>query len=151
MYMYIIICIYIHINNIIRALTSRDVNVIERNQELWISLTKTPLHRKGLTPRLFISHVHKTVHQEFVCPFLLCSLSELLPTTALQFSGGTPSACRGKDSGYVLHVLLIWSHIDSNIFRPLQVLLLFLVPRPHAFGNFQSISILNSLCTACAK
>ena len=35
--------------------------------------------------------------------------------------------------------------------RPLQVILLFLVPRPHAFGKFQIVSILNSLYTACAK
>ena len=35
--------------------------------------------------------------------------------------------------------------------RPLQVVLLFLVPRPHASGNFQIFSILSSLHSACVK
>ena len=65
-----------------------------------------------------------------------------------------------KTSGYTVHhptwyysycIILTGTHDGIVIIRPLQVLLLFLVPCLHAFGKFQIISILNSLYAACAK
>ena len=43
--------------------------------------------------------------------------------------------------------MLLGIHKTIHI-RPLQDIRLFLVHRPHAFGNFQ---VLNSLYTACTK
>ena len=40
---------------------------------------------------------------------------------------------------------------DDLLGQSVQVVFPFLVPRPHGFGNFQIISILNNLYTACTK
>ena len=51
----------------------------------------------------------------------------------------------------VIHTVVWKIERVRHFLRPLQVTLLFLVPRPHAFGDFQIISILSGLYTACVK
>ena len=78
----------------------------------------------------------------------LSSVVWLKPPWAMQIAEGKHSLIVGRDktTGYIRWLLTVYV-------RPLQVLcvLLFLVPLPHAFGNFQIISILSSLYTVYTK
>ena len=73
----------------------------------------------------------------------------------IPFSGRNPNLkfmLRGRPKLLVLNKMDLADPAKSKVtYSALQVILLFLVPHPHAFGNFQIFSILSSWYTVCTK